>query len=492
MNDYLDNIFEDIKLDENQKKAILDENKYQMIIAGAGSGKTTTMAAKVKYLVDIKKINPQNILLISFTNKAVQELKDKIENEFGINANICTFHKLALSILKDAGVSYKIISDNSLIFKQFLIDYINLNGKNKLYKIVNNYVNRKALKEEKLDVEKFLKLKLVIDQFNYFYCGQNLKINKKQQRFILFAKQYKQYLEKYMDTNKLIDFDTMIFKATEQIDNCTLKYQYVIVDEYQDISKERYELLKKMVLKMESNLTVVGDDWQAIFAFAGSRVDLFMHFQDDMGASCNKIVNTYRNSQELINIAGNFIMKDEKQIKKELKSNKHLDNPIKLIKYTNDWDKADILFNLVKYIITNNKKQTILLLGRYKFDIEFLKHSELFNIIDDDKIYIEKLNITLPYLTVHSAKGLGFDQVIILNMTNGEFGFPSNKQDDKIIKLIKQNDVTEERRLFYVALTRTKNYVYLLVPRNKVSPFINEIRKMNGVSEILKKDFKVN
>ena len=82
MNDYLDNIFEDIKLDENQKKAILDENKYQMIIAGAGSGKTTTMAAKVKYLVDIKKINPQNILLISFINKAVQELKDKIENEF--------------------------------------------------------------------------------------------------------------------------------------------------------------------------------------------------------------------------------------------------------------------------------------------------------------------------------------------------------------------------------------------------------------------------
>ena len=483
MNEYLENIFKDIKLDENQKKAILDENKYQMIIAGAGSGKTTTMAAKVKYLVDIKKVDPKTILLISFTNKAVSELKERINSEFGIETNIFTFHKLALNILKNVGLNYKIISDRSLIFKTFLKEYIQFNGKDKLYKITSKYISKKDLKEKELDYMKFKTLEEVIQQFNYFYKGQKLKASKKDKRFIIFAQQYKKYADTYMDNNHLLDFDRMIDKARLEVRNCKLEYKYIIVDEYQDISEERYELLISLVRKMQSNLTVVGDDWQAIFAFAGSKIDLFMKFQNDMNASCCKIVNTYRNSQELINVAGNFIMKDKKQIVKELKSTKHLENPIWLIKYINDWDRETKLFLIIKHIYINNPKHTILLLGRYKFDIDFLNHGQLFKIVDNNKIFVVQLNLIIDFLTIHSAKGLGYDQVIIINMDSGEFGFPSTKKDDKIIQLVKQNDISEERRLFYVALTRTKNYIYIFFPKSKYSKFINEIKNLKGVKE---------
>ena len=194
MEDYLTNIFKDIKLDEHQKKAILDESKYQMIIAGAGSGKTTTIAAKVKYLVDIKKVEPEEILLISFTNKAVFELKSKIEKEFEIETNVLTFHKLALLILRDVGFNYQVMSDTSLVFKQFLTEYIKNNGVGKTYKIVSKYVSRKALRVKNLEMEQFLKLKDVIEQINYFYDGRKLKINNKHKKFIAFADMYKEYL----------------------------------------------------------------------------------------------------------------------------------------------------------------------------------------------------------------------------------------------------------------------------------------------------------
>ena len=96
MEEYFDNLFKkidkNIYLDTEQRQVILDDSKYLMVVAGAGSGKTTTMSAKVKYLIEIKKVNPKNIVLISFTNKAVSELRDRINNSFNIPCHISTFN----------------------------------------------------------------------------------------------------------------------------------------------------------------------------------------------------------------------------------------------------------------------------------------------------------------------------------------------------------------------------------------------------------------
>lgn len=483
MDEYLDTIFDDIKLDDNQKKAILDDSKYQMIIAGAGSGKTTTMAAKVKYLVDIKKINPSSILLISFTNKAVDELKERINDDFKIDADIYTFHRLALSILKDVGIKKKIISDDSLVFVAYLEQFIKDNGMKKLKKNFARYVDKKAFKDTKIDINNYNNLYKLVKEFNYFYDGKNLKVSKKEQVVIDFARQYKLFYLTYMDKNNLIDFNGMIEKAIEVVDKCSLNYKYIIVDEYQDISFERYKLLKKLTYKMDSHLIVVGDDWQAIFAFAGSRIDLFMNFKKDMNASCNTIVNTYRNSQELINIAGTFIMKDSKQIKKDLKSSKHIEYPLRLVVYKNEAEKALKIYKIISMLFKEKADTKILLLGRYTFDCAFLFSSSLFEQVDENTVFVKNIDKKVTFLTIHASKGLGFDQVIIINMTSGVFGFPSEKIDDRILRQVKKNDETEERRLFYVALTRTKNMVYLLIPNGKKSAFVNEIAKMSGVKK---------
>ena len=124
MDEYFGNLFKtvdkNICLDEEQRKVILDDSKYLMVVAGAGSGKTTTMSAKVKYLVEIKKADPKKIVLISFTNKAVDELRERINNQFNIPCHISTFHSLAYKILKENGRNYEIMTFPHKIVETFL------------------------------------------------------------------------------------------------------------------------------------------------------------------------------------------------------------------------------------------------------------------------------------------------------------------------------------------------------------------------------------
>ena len=122
--DYFDNMYKDIDsnilLDEEQRIAILTDEDYNMIIAGAGSGKTTTITAKIKYLVDIKNIDPKDIVVISFTNKAVDELKQRINIDFKINCLVTTFHKFGLMLLDNKG--YKIIDNSYEIIKDYFCE----------------------------------------------------------------------------------------------------------------------------------------------------------------------------------------------------------------------------------------------------------------------------------------------------------------------------------------------------------------------------------
>ena len=140
-----------------------------------------------------------------------------------------------------------------------------------------------------------------------------------------------------------------------------------------------------------------------------------------------KITKTYRNSQQLIDIAGEFIQKNPYQIKKQLISEKQLNNPITIIKYKTN-EKTKKLKEIIKYIIKKygeNKK--ILILGRYTFDIKSIKDPEIK--IENNTIILKNYEKTIiNYLTVHSAKGLGYDNVILINTENKKLGFPSKKK----------------------------------------------------------------
>ena len=263
----------------------------------------------------------------------------------------------------------------------------------------------------------------------------------------------------------------MINCANELIVNGKVKLQYklIIIDEFQDTSYLRFDLIKNIVNKNNSYLCVVGDDYQSIYSFQGCDLSVFLNFKKEFSSVKTYYLNqTFRDSQELINVAGLFINKNKSQINKMLASNKHLTNPIKYIYYMNN---KTILLKIINTISIDKE---ILILSRNNNDINYYLNDYT---IDDNNLYIANDNHKIKYMTVHSSKGLESDVVIVLNMKNDTYGFPNQIKEDNILELLKtRNNIEEERRLFYVALTRTKSYVYLLIPIFNQSSFIKDIK----------------
>lgn len=452
-------ILDDIKgypLDINQREAVITDEDNILLIAGAGSGKTLTIIGKVKYLIEVLKINENDILCISFTNDCVNNLKNNLSN---YNVDICTFHKLAFDILKSNNKNISICNDNLLeyIIDEFFFTYIG----NKKILYTENYKNIKNL------IITFINL-FKSSNYNINYFDELFNKIKYSNEYILLRiikYVYVTYQLELKSTMK-VDFNDMINRAVDIVKNNgnIKKYKYIIIDEYQDTSIVKYNLITEIKRRTNAKLFAVGDDYQSIYRFSGCTLNIFLKFNKYYKYSkILKITNTYRNSNELIDVAGKFIMKNKNQIYKRLKSNKNINKPIVII-YTSNIKK--VLYKLINSINTN-----ILLLGRNNNDI-----NEYFTI--DNNGYI---NERLRYLTVHKSKGLEEDNVIIINLKNEVLGFPSKIESNSIIKyVLNEKDsypYEEERRLFYVALTRTKNKVYLLVNRNNQSIFVKELIK---------------
>ncbi len=453
------------KVDEYQMEAIKEE-KNTLLIAAAGSGKTFTIRGKINYLL-AKGIKKEEILIISFTNKSVNDLKEKI----AIN-DIFTFHKLAIDILKYNNIDFKIAPDDTLEYLTNEYFYcLTKEEKTKLLKYVNyydydNFLNSNTFKE----------IKKIIISFIGLYKTNNKDINDLKKIFkydnilmTLILKILASYNKELKSTNSY-DFDDLIIEATKYTNNYK-NYKYIIIDEFQDTSLIRWNLINSLRKNTQAKIFVVGDDYQSIFKFSGCDVNIFLNFPNIVeDAVIHKLKYTYRNSQELIDISSKFIMKNKKQIKKELLSNKHLKKPI-IIKY---YFKKKSFYKLLNKVI--KKYDDILILGRNNFDLnKFIKVN-----LENDKFSYK--NKVIKYLTVHSSKGLEADVVIIINLEDSLYGFPNKLENNKLIKeLIKDEDnflYAEERRLFYVALTRTRNEVYLFTPLFKKSPFIKEIKKL--------------
>ena len=314
------------------------------------------------------------------------------------------------------------------------------------------------------------------------------------------------YLEyqKALKENHCIDFQDMINESADiihkrLISRDLLDFKYIIVDEYQDISRQRYNLIRELSQLCHAKIVAVGDDWQSIYAFSGSILPLFTRFSQEVSyAQELKITHTYRNAQEIIDIAGTFIQKNSNQIKKKLISPKRISNPVIIRTYSEDpierqkggryYSLAAEVEKAIEDIIKYNNQEikhrvtSILLIGRYGFDARHLCVSSNFTYDEKTgKIYSTKYSkqVKLQFLTAHSSKGLSAENVIIINAKDDIYGFPSKVDDDPILNLVVSNDQSynyaEERRLFYVALTRTKNRVFIITPEKRPSEFIKEL-----------------
>lgn len=677
---YFDNI-EGKKLDEQQQTAVITDEYSNLIIAGAGSGKTLTILGKVKYLIEKKNIRPENILLLSFTKKTVEELNERIK-KIGLGIEATTFHKLGYDTIKKIQTNFPAVTNESTlnrVIKEYLqkdifedtlavesyiqyvacymnipeeddnynslgekldtekgIDFQTLKSKcetlNKVSKssldtmqgekvksveelIIANFlylncieyeyekpypygeimyrpdfylkdydiwlehfgvdenncakwltpfneqkyvegmqIKRQAHKENNtklLETYSFFnrdkvllqKLREMLEKENVSFKPRDPKsiykkvtdnderfgkeiikliesfinlsksrrlnynllnnlfsdISKAKSDFILerqkiFLQFVLPILSKYDNTlkeRKEIDFNDMINQATDIIkeNKPEYKYQYVIIDEYQDISFARFNLIKEIRDLSGARLVCVGDDWQSIYRFAGSDISLFSNFEKYVGKNEKLLIEqTFRNSQSLIDITSKFIQKNTKQIQKNPKSKKEpLEDPVKFVHYEQDTIE-DTFINEIQRLVNKYGNKPILVLGRHSFDINDLikltSNNRIKYIENSDKIEVKGFeDVDIKFITVHKSKGLEADNVIILNLKNHLLGFPNKMTDDPILSLLLSDDeeyrFAEERRLFYVALTRTKNEVVLLIPSD-ASLFADELLTDNN------------
>ena len=750
---YLDHVLDpvdpQIRLDDAQRRMVLTDEDNCLVIAGAGAGKTTSVAAKVRYLVDRKGIKPEEILVISFTNKAVEELRGRIQRDLGIPCPICTFHSAGNAVLHmqdperinivDGSKKFfvireyfrtKILQDERLVHSLILFfasyfdaplnendleaffrgiaqmryttmrseldeycaeimdnqrkkkvtirneilrssqeveiaNFLYRNGIDYVYEPVYRYHIELARKpytpdflirqgDREIYIEHFgitrdgrnsrydaKRLQAYKDAVNekvllhrrhgteliYTFSGygdgrsltdhleeelraHGVVLNPRPDREILqkilqnegnryirrlvelicrFITNFKTdgftemqfgimkestdnvrtklfleicqacYLEyqKVLRELKAVDFEDMINDSARALRECAemkqrLNFKYIIVDEYQDISRQRFDLTKALRQVCDAKVIAVGDDWQSIYAFSGSDITLFTQFQEKMGpAAMLRIENTYRNAQELIDIAGSFVQKNPAQITKTLHSEKRVVDPVIIYSYDASYKRygmdrnAGANYNMGKaieaaldHIVASRERQVVpdqsavaeerqavpdfgsaevnrqavpdygsaetgrqagrnqtavkkkagkpihvLVLGRYNFDGYKLEQTELFTYRGKGKgrqiISRKYPEIRITFLTAHASKGLGYDEVIVINGQGGTYGFPSKIEDDPVLSLVLREDrsytYAEERRLFYVAMTRTKNRVYFIAPQQEPSEFLLEL-----------------
>lgn len=489
-------------LDDNQTSIAKDNSQFLLVTAGAGSGKTLTILGKINYLIKEKKLQEQDLLCISFTKASAESLKQKIKRNLNLQVPTYTFHKLSLEIIKKSKLHYDIAEENLLdmVIDEFLKKDIYTSKY--LMKLVCKYFKKnskdveqeyKALTTELEQLKRICHTFIKLMKCNNYQLKDFLLFLSKIKRTIVYTTYKKEkilltiilniYLKynNYLTENKEIDFDDMIILATKLIKEgkCRWDTKYIIIDEYQDTSQIRFLLIKEILNKTSSKLMVVGDDFQSIYKFTGCDISLFLNFQDYFPeAKIRKIEKTYRNSNELIKVAGNFIMKNKKQLKKNLFSEKNLKGAIKILKYQNI---GKVFLEVIKEL-SKNRNQKIMILGRNNKDI-FTLLDEKIKINSNNQVIVEKYEyLDITYMTAHKSKGLESDNVIIINLENKQTGFPSKIKDEKITRLVTktkdQYPYSEERRLFYVALTRTKNKVFLLVPQKNPSIFIEELENI--------------
>ncbi|WP_293930431.1 UvrD-helicase domain-containing protein [Sphingobacterium sp. UBA6645] len=379
------------------------------------------------------------------------------------------------TLLENHGVEFK-PRDPQAIYSKIISN--NNNFGQEIIKLIESFIN--LSKSKRLDCHGIEKL--VYDSrsssSDFMFERQTMFL-----RFVMpILMKYDSILEERIE----IDYNDMINKATDLIQEYKPNYsfKYIIIDEYQDISFARFNLIKEIRKQANAKLICVGDDWQSIYRFAGSDVSLFSNFGKFVGKHEKLLIEqTYRNSQSLIDISARFIQKNKLQLAKNPRSKKPLiQDPIRFVPY-DEGQVVDVFLQEVQRLVDENERKSILVLGRHSFDI-----NELIKVDSGDSVqYNERTNklivkgfedVDIHFLTVHKSKGTEADNVIILNVRNHLLGFPNKMTDDPILSLLLSDTedfrFAEERRLFYVALTRTKNKVVMLCPNDK-SQFAEEL-----------------
>ena len=474
-------------LDREQRKSIYDPARFNLVVAGAGSGKTTTILGKILYLLQSGFASPPEILVLSFTHDSATELRERFLREHyqafadqillgkspPRNVTIETFHSLALKMLRKLWPDFS-VTTNKVDDEQSVLEITD-----DLVSDSDELTMQTSIIREFLDLHELNSstLSLIANKFSSPDYGKLfLTVSEKYQR------ELSSLLEKHQTT-----FSGLIKLAIRYLRSGQIKtrYRYIIVDEYQDLSALRQEFLRLLIESSQASLFAVGDDWQAIYSFSGSRVDFTLNFRKFWGDfSLHRILKTYRFGPTLAGLSSSFIMQDHTQIRKQIRSQKE-DSSEAIVEICGDSERLDLEV-LTHYFESLTRDGSILLLGRFQVDRFRLLHCTKFNLTSNGVEFRPRPDLKIRFLTVHQSKGLEADYIVLLNNREAKLGFPAHVKDPplkaELVKIaeelsLDQASVNEERRLFYVALTRAKKQVILLTVDGKESSFIKELRQ---------------
>lgn len=474
-------------LDREQRKAIYDPARFNLVVAGAGSGKTTTILGKILYLLQSGFASPPEILVLSFTHDSATELRERFLREYyqafaeqillrkspPPNITIETFHSLALKLLRSLWPNFSVTTNE-------------IDNEQPVSEIADNVISGSdELTIQTSIIREFLDLHELAPE-TVAQIASKFSSEEYRKLFLTVFEQYQRELSELLGKHQTT-FSGLIKLAIRYLrsDQIKTRFRYIIVDEYQDLSALRQEFLHLLVESSQANLFAVGDDWQAIYGFSGSRVDFTLNFRQFWGVlSLHRISKTYRFGPTIARLSSSFIMQDHTQIRKQIQSQKE-DTLEPVVEICGDSERLGLEV-LTYYLKSLPENSSILLLGRFQIDRLRLLHCTQFKLTSDSIEFQTRPDLKIRFLTVHQSKGLEADYVIFLNNREAKLGFPAHVKDPplktELIKIaeelrLDQVSVNEERRLFYVALTRAKKQVILLTVDDKESSFIKELRR---------------
>jgi DNA helicase-4 len=288
--------------------------------------------------------------------------------------------------------------------------------------------------------------------------------------------------EDKLKANHFIDFEDMLNQAAEHLEQgrWTSPYELIMVDEFQDASHARARLIKALTAKSDTCLFAVGDDWQSINRFAGADLGVMTQFEQHFGvARTLKLETTFRCPQSLCDISSRFVQKNLAQIRKRVRSIKpDVPEPVRITKVDDERQISAAVQAQLQQIdeeaASAKEIHKVYVMGRYRRDRDYFPAG------------FAHANLSIEFITAHASKGLECDHVILPRMTSETLGFPSRIEDDPVLALAMPDGdgfaFSEERRLFYVALTRAKRTVRLIALTKRDSTFVTELVKDHGLS----------
>ena len=485
---------ESLPLNPAQARAVVNGERSLLVLAGAGSGKTSVLVARAGWLLTRGEAAAEQILLLAFGRQAAQEMDERIRERLGTDEiSARTFHALALHIIqqgsKKAPMISKLENDSAarqkLLLESWQQQCQEKKAQAKGWRLWLEEEMGWPIPEGDFWQDKKLQRRIAsrLDRWvslMRMHGGSQAEMiagapeevrDLFSKRVKLMAPLLKAWKTALKDENA-VDFSGLIHQAINILDKGRFvsPWKHILVDEFQDISPQRASLLAALRRQnTQTTLFAVGDDWQAIYRFSGAQLSLTTAFNHYFGeGDCCALDTTYRFNSRIGEVANGFIQQNPHQLTKPL--NSLIAGDKKAVTLLAEDKLDDLLDKMSGYV---KREQRILLLARY----HHLKPAAL------EKAATRWPHLQLDFMTIHASKGQQADYVIILGLQEGDDAFPASARESIMEQaLLPQPEDfadAEERRLLYVALTRARLRVWLLFNKEQPSPFVDMLKALD-------------